>query len=310
VVFALSAIAAGVGDQHLAKVVADGAVRQFVSMLTFNQLLRVGGLDPAQVRLLRHRDGTARIHRALYDDAMNHHLRFAQYQERQGTPQVIDQFRAANYLAGFVVEPISGATVFAGVWQRLEERPKEQHTNNPYSPDGPTGRAIEFNTRRLEAFDDYVGRLVIAWGEGTRAWVQRADNQDKPIVELRRTRTDPDFPGFLAFQISLNQVEALYPSWIQVLRNSRGVYLLVRRKTGEQYVGSAYGSDGFFGRWLSYQDGHGGNVSMKELGADACEFDVNVLEVAGSDATFDEICQRESLWKTKLGTRAVGLNRN
>lgn len=54
----------------------------------------------------------------------------------------------------------------------------------------------------------------------------------------------------------------------------------------------------------------GGNVGLRELGADAAEYDVNILEVAASNALVDEIYERESLWKIKLGTRAVGLNRN
>jgi len=277
-------------------------------MLTFNQLLQVGGLNPETIRLLRHRDATPRIHRALYDAAMKGDPRFAQYQERQGTPQVIEQFRNATYLAGFVVEPITQQTVFVGIWERIGERTERK--DNPFEPDPPTSRAIEFHTSRVERFDEYCGRLVIDWGDGTRAWVQRADNQDKRIVEIRKTKRDPDFPGFLKFQISLDQVEALSASWIQVLRNARGVYLLVRRKTGEQYVGSATGSDGFFGRWIGYQDGHGGNIGMRELAADAAEYDVAILEVAASNAATDEIYGRESLWKTKLGTRVVGLNRN
>jgi hypothetical protein len=277
-------------------------------MLTFNQLLLVGDLPPETVRLLRHRDATPRIHRALYDAAMKRDPRFAQYQEHQGTPQVIAKFRDATYLAAFVAEPLSQQTVFAGVWERLEER--TEHQGNPFAPAPPTSRVTEFNTRRVERFDEYCGRLVIDWGDGARAWVQRANNQDKPIVEIRNTKRDPDFAGFLAFQISLDQVEGLYASWIQVLRNARGIYLLVRRTTGEQYVGSASGSDGFFGRWLCYQDGHGGNVGMRELAADAAEYDVHILEVAASHATIEDIYGRESMWKTKLGTRAVGLNRN
>jgi hypothetical protein len=280
-------------------------------MLTFNQLLRASDLDPKTVRLLRHRDAKPKIQRALYDAAMRLEGPFAQYQERQGAPQVVEQFRAAKYLAGFVAEPGTGDTVFVGIWERLDER--STHLGNPFAPSVPepsTTHAIEFNTRRLERFDQYTGRLVIAWGDGMRAWVQRADNQDKPIIEIRKTHRDPDFPGYLAFQVSLDQVESLYASWVQVLRTMRGVYLLVRRKTGEQYVGSAYGSDGFYGRWLGYQDGHGGNLGMRELAASADEYDVNILEVAASDATVDEICRHESLWKIKLGTRAIGLNRN
>jgi hypothetical protein len=277
-------------------------------VLTFNQILQAGGLVPEAVRLLRHRDSKPRIHRALYDAAMKGDPKFALYQERQGSPQVIEHFRHATYLAGFVAEPMTQATVFVGIWQRLEERTERK--DNPFEPDPPTSRAVEFNTRRLEAFDDYSGRLVIEWGDGTRAWVQRADNQDKRILEIRQTKRDPDFPGYLKFQMSLDQIDGLYASWTQVLRNARGVYLLVRRKTGEQYVGSATGSDGFFGRWLCYQDGHGGNVGLRELGAEAAEYDVNILEVAASNALVEEIYERESLWKIKLGTRAVGLNRN
>lgn len=214
----------------------------------------------------------------------------------------------ATYLAGFIAKPLTQATVFVGIWDRLEER--TEHKDNPFEPDPPTSRSIEFNTRRLEAFDDYSGRLVIDWGDRMRAWVQRADYQDKRIVEIRKTKRDPDFPGVLKFQVSLDQIENLYASWTQVLRNARGVYLLVRRRTGEQYVGSATGADGFFGRWLYYQDGHGGNVGLRELGADAAEYDVNILEVAASNATVEEVLERESLWKIKLGTRTMGLQRN
>jgi hypothetical protein len=53
-------------------------------------------------------------------------------------------------------------------------------------------------------------------------------------------------------------------------------------------------------------DRHGGNVGLRELAADAAGYDVNILEVAASNANTEEIYERESLWKTKLGTRAVG----
>ena len=112
------------------------------------------------------------------------------------------------------------------------------------------------------------------------------------------------------YAYNFTKVEGLYAGWIQVLRNARGIYLLVRRRTGEQYVGSASGSDGFYGRWLTYQDGHGGNLGMRQLAVAASEYDVNILEVAASNTTVDEIYARENMWKTKLGTRVVGLNRN
>jgi hypothetical protein len=36
---------------------------------------------------------------------------------------------------------------------------------------------------------------------------------------------------------------------------------------------------------------------MRELGADAAEYDASVIEVAASNATVEEIYERESLWK-------------
>src|ERR1700730_4211821 len=39
--------------------------------------------------------------------------------------------------------------------------------------------------------------LHSAGGEGARSWVQRADRQNKAIIELRPEFKDPEFPGFL-----------------------------------------------------------------------------------------------------------------
>jgi hypothetical protein len=275
-------------------------------MLTFNQLLRVASLDPKDVRLVRHKPEREH-HRAIFDAAIKSDDRFREYQERQGTDQIVTQFRAAKYLAGFVVEPTTKQTVFMGVWDQLGERPA---TTDPFSGKPPKPTTKAFTTKLRTEFDLYRGRLVIDWGDGERAWVQRADSRDKRILEIRKERVDPPFPGFGAFRQRLDDVETLPIAWADVLRNVRGVYLLVHRESGQQYVGSAYGADGFLGRWKCYADGHGGNVAMKELGAKAEAFDVAILEVVSSGAMDDEVFARETLWKLKLGTRVKGLNKN
>jgi len=43
---------------------------------------------------------------------------------------------------------------------------------------------------------DLEGKLFIYWGDGTRAWVQRADNQNKLIVELHRQFRSANSQGF------------------------------------------------------------------------------------------------------------------
>ena len=51
-------------------------------------------------------------------------------------------------------------------------------------------------------------------------------------------------------------------------------------------------------------------MGLKELAHPADHYDLRILETAGSAATRDDICEVESLWKEKLGSRAQGLNRN
>lgn len=275
-------------------------------MLTLNQLLQVGGLDPASVRLVRHAPAH-QIHRAVFDCAMNGDQRFREYQDSQVTESVIRQFRATKYLAAFVVDPTTKQTVFMGMWELLGERVP---TQDPFSPNPPGPRTVTFATRLCEPFDAYRGRLVIDWGNSERAWVQRADRRDKPIIELRQRREDPAFPGFMTLKIPLHEVETIPIGWSEVLRNARGVYLLVHRESGHQYVGSAFGEGGFLWRWRCYADGHGGNVAMKKLASPSDAYDATILEVVGSEATAQDVFDRETLWKTKLGTRVTGLNRN
>lgn len=276
-------------------------------MLTFNGLLQSQQIDAAKTRLVRHKHRTAQGR--LYHDAVRRDARFEQYQAVQANPAVIRQLEAADVIASFVVD-LRGNTVFVGLWTVHGSR-------IGYMPDAysdlrvPTKRQhVVFDFERHAVLDEYIGRLVIDWGGGERAWVQYAHRQDKKIIELRRVIEEPRFPGFAHFAWNLAEVAALPPTWLEPLRTTRGVYLLVHRSSGSQYVGSAIGSDGFLGRWRGYVGGHGGNVGLKELGSPASEFDVSILETAGSAASPEDIYGLETLWKVKLGSRATGLNRN
>ena len=40
------------------------------------------------------------------------------------------------------------------------------------------------------------------------------------------------------------------------------------------------------------------------------DYQIAILEVAGSDASTEDILRMEALWKTKLQSREMGLNRN
>jgi len=139
--------------------------------------------------------------------------------------------------------------------------------------------------------------------------VQRAENQNKPIVELRPEFKEPDFPGFLNFTEPLSKVEGLPKTWIANLKEATSVYLLTCPKTKEQYVGSATGCEGFWHRWMEYViTGHGGNIALKSR--EQSDYQVSILEVAGSTSNADDILKMEARWKGKLQSREMGLNKN
>jgi hypothetical protein len=118
------------------------------------------------------------------------------------------------------------------------------------------------------------------------------------------------FPGFGRLDCGLHEIDGLPSSWLAVLQSTRGVYLIVHRESGAQYVGAATGADGLLGRWRGYADGHGGNAGLRDLAEPADRYDVRILETVGSGATTEEILALEALWKQKLGSRTRGLNRN
>lgn len=147
------------------------------------------------------------------------------------------------------------------------------------------------------------------WGAGYRAWVQRPDRRDKPVIEIRRTASEPPFPGFTSFSWPIRALSSVPPSWRCALSAVGGVYLLVCRSTGKQYVGSASGAGGFWTRWENYfRTGHGGNEGMKL--APSTDYQVSILEFASSSLDREAIIRMEERWKDKLLSRSFGLNEN
>jgi hypothetical protein len=154
----------------------------------------------------------------------------------------------------------------------------------------------------------YEERLSIEWGLGTRAWVQGAARQPKPIRAFK-DEDDPPFPGFSQFCIDVEQVPGLYSSWQQRLREVKGIYVLVDKDTGDQYVGSAKGEESLLARFMAYaQTGHGGNVELRRR--KGARYQVGVLEVVNLALPDRRIEEIEASWKHKLLTREFGLNRN
>jgi hypothetical protein len=284
--------------------------------LHFNMLLADEGVAPSDVRLLRHQTNKV-IGKTPYSLWRDDPASFDLYQSAQdGTPRQRARFQA-RYWASFVA-PSPASTLFVGLYEIKLIGPAPTGMIDPLSGEPVGGSADQtpfydlYECSRVAALSSYIGRLFVHWGDSTsarRAWIQRADNQDKEIVELTRVFREEAFPGFTKLTRTLSEIETMPPTWKAVLRASCGVYLLACPKTREHYVGSAYGQDGFLGRWRAYvTNNHGGNIGLRSR--DPSDYLVSVLEVAGSNATMQDIIDLETIWKEKLHSREIGLNRN
>lgn len=275
--------------------------------IMLNTLLLEASIPLADVRLLRHKDRRAAKGRSPYELWRDYPRQFELY---QSTHSIEKRAKLnAPYWASFV-GTLSDETMFVGIYSVKNRRLLERDTPMPHM-DGvdQAGSCDTYDVLLDQALSDMIGRLIIDWGPGDRAWIQRADQQNKPILELRREFKEPDFPGFLTFIKSLSELDKLPKTWITALQASKGVYLLTCPKTKEQYVGSATGEEGFWGRWQDYiKTGHGGNVALKSR--NPSDYQVSILEVAGTSSTTDDILKMERQWKSKLQSQEMGLNRN
>lgn len=145
-------------------------------MLTFNEFLEAAGIDPRGVRLARHQTKEGNLTPwALWRKDVG---AFELYQRIQRRPR----FRGASHVASFVVTP-DGRTLFVGLYDVGQVGVVPEGMIDPVKGIEVAGFNL-YDLTRSEALDAYAGRLVVDWGDGQRAWVQRADRQPKPIVEL------------------------------------------------------------------------------------------------------------------------------
>jgi hypothetical protein len=274
-------------------------------LLRFNTVLEAASIDVAGVRLVRHQAPPSSTFRSLY----------AAW-ESEGGQELVEEYQriqskvafpVGGHVASFIVTPAPASeTVFIGLYAVTGESTCPSGASDPYNGRDVAGAHL-YDLVRDERFDRYRDRLVIDWG-GSRNWCQLAARQNKPILALRDAAHSP-FPGPGDFVADIDSIPGLPPSWREYLQNTKGIYLLVDKVDGKAYVGSAKGSDSFWGRWMAYaQNNHGGNVGMKER--PGRNYQVSILQVVDVDQSDLGIEQLEARWKKKLLTREFGLNLN
>jgi len=279
-------------------------------MITLHQLLEYYGLNPTKVKLVRH--GNAEL--PILDTYQNNREKFEAYQSFQKPGKFVN----ASHIAVFA--PTIGTTaLFLGLWDIIDNKNSVDFTEEIHSiidkyhfPKSWHTDPEWYSLKRNSTTDELSERLVVDWGKATVAWVQ---TKDKEILEIKGKNSIGDFVSYDEAQLSFYDLKKLMSehssnlSWVSALSSVNGIYLIRDKSTGKQYVGSAYGENGIFGRWSIYsQNGHGGNKKLKGLNPNNFEF--SILEIAPPTSSADEVIHRENRWKDKLGTREFGLNDN
>jgi len=276
--------------------------------IMFNSILQEAGLPLEEVRLIRHKDKRAAKGFTPYELWRDNRPQFDLYQASQNLKN--RNLLSSAYWAPFVVN-MADEAVFAGIYSAKYADISKTDLPIPSMPGefDKSGTVDCYDLKLDDALDDLIGKLIIDWGPGKLAFIQYAHNNNKSVLEVRPEFKEPDFPGFMKFIKPLSKIETLPLSWISALKASRGVYLLTCPKTKEQYVGSATGEESFWGRWKCYvQTGHGGNLGLKIR--DPSDYQVSILQVSGSSESTEEILALEVLWKSKLQSKEMGLNKN
>jgi hypothetical protein len=273
--------------------------------LTIQELLYNRGLPKeAKVKLVRHKD---KRRYDLYEQYKFDKAAFLDYQKEQSKPVFDD----CDYIVSFLGEEGTKAR-FIGVFRV-----------NGIESQSPTH--YYYDLSEAEGFEDIKERVIIEWGASTIKWYQwtSPNTQLKRIVEIQPVNFhNKAFTDYLDFILDFSELSTMvtnkyhYKDWYQMLSAVAGIYLILDKSTGNKYIGSAYGTEGIWGRWDCYvkTGGHGNNLKLKALMDNdknyQKHFQFTLLMTLPKTMTKEEVIKRETLFKQKLGTQSFGLNLN
>ena len=172
---------------------------------------------------------------------------------------------------------------------------------------------------------ELIGRLLIKHrGPGARGKSFLFENNylDMEVAEIFENEYSGEtFCGFDKIEHSFDKIEHIIRNqrldWKTALLNVKGIYLIVDKSNGRNYVGSAYGDSGIWSRWECYvHTGHGWNEGIKQVIEDAGieyarqNFQFSLLEFYSKRTDDQLIKDREQYWSRVLCSNTFGYNRN
>jgi hypothetical protein len=282
----------------------------------FMDILKAQGFDMvSRTKLIRHQD-------TRYDLQALHRSEWLEtYQAIQNQPV----FDRCEWIISLLATEKTYAK-FIGIYSVEEKLPGSKAKLPAGFPYPEMGKCkFYYNLKKLSGFEEFEERIIIDWGKSTRSWHQYAKNP-KRVVEILPagaggSKPIPVFRDYMDFNLSHAELIRVFADpighreWMARLSAVAGIYLILDTKKGRQYVGSAYGEDGIWGRWKNYaRTGHGGNTLLKELVQSEkyypSAFQYTLLQVLPKSLTKNEISAWEKRYKDKLGSKVSGLNLN
>lgn len=274
-------------------------------MITFQELveLKTNLFKSSKVKLVRHKDS-----RKEYKDILKDRGNLLEYQRIQGK----DVFKNTDYLISFTGMESTKALLF-GIFKVKDVRVKWSEKEQK--------EVFYYTLTEEEICTDLIGRVVIDWGKSSISWHQWYHKQEKEVLEILPKGYLGEFKGLTNFILDYNELRKLISNpdanrdWRSNLSSVNGIYMILDTKTGNQYIGSAYGKGGIWQRWSDYASNiHGGNKKLKEL----CDnnknykqnFQYTILQSLPSNISAKEVIKIENLYKEKFGTKSFGLNEN
>ena len=231
--------------------------------------------------------------------------RFKEWQEEQNNRNFI---RA--YVLGLIQLEDKASWLYAGLYKVVGVEPGS-HT------------AWHYETELVGGQDNLIGRVIVQYAKPFRnSYVAyETCGNELQVVELRKEKARiSSFPGYKSVLLNKQELDVVISqnleSWRAALSSVSGVYVIVDRSNGKQYVGSASGEGGIWVRWCQYSaSGHGGNKELKSLlqqetQAHAAQFQFSILEVCDLAYSKEQVLARESHWKNALCSREHGMNSN
>ncbi len=169
----------------------------------------------------------------------------------------------------------------------------------------------------IDFLSEFKNRLIIKWTNPSANYGRWIDDEKFEVysIKLKSDNNIGKLPkNYFEINLNFRELQRLFDysidnsEWHDYLTNRSGVYLILDKSDGQQYIGSAYGVQGFWGRWQDYATtGDGGNKGLKNK--DFNNFQFSILFETLNTIDKEKIIDIESKFKNNLGTRN-SLNNN